>query len=213
MNQEVANLRINYSKSELLEKDLKENPIKQFYAWFEEAKNSSIIEPNAMVLSTVRENRPKSRVVLLKGFDEKGFVFYSNYNSDKGQQLAENPFATLNFFWDQLQRQVRIEGKVKRLSAEESDKYFWSRPVDSQIGAWVSQQSEILDGRDTLEATQLALNKKFASTEQIPRPPHWGGYLLSADLIEFWQGRPSRLHDRIRYRLIDSDWSFDRLSP
>ncbi|SOE23227.1 Pyridoxamine 5'-phosphate oxidase [Spirosomataceae bacterium TFI 002] len=213
MKSEVANLRINYSLNELLEGDIEKKPVDQFSRWFLEAKSSEIIEPNAMVLSTVSDNKPKSRVVLLKGFDERGFTFFTNYLSHKGQELAENPFASLTFFWDKLQRQVRIEGKIEKLSEQESDEYFESRPKGSQIGAWVSEQSQVILGREVLENKQKELDQKYDSNAKVPRPAHWGGYLLVVDTIEFWQGRPSRLHDRIRYRLIEGNWVIDRLSP
>ena len=209
----LASLRINYKKGELLEQNIGTEPFALFQLWLEDAKASEIKEPNAMVLSTIKEGKPSARVVLLKGFDINGFVFYTNYNSHKGSEMAKKPFASLTFFWDALERQVRIEGIIRKTSAKESDAYFHSRPRQSQIGAWVSEQSSVLSDREILEERNLALEAKFKETQIIPRPAHWGGYILEPTTIEFWQGRPSRLHDRIRYRLGKLDWERERLSP
>jgi len=209
----LASLRINYNKGELLEQNIGTEPFALFKLWMEDAQATEIKEPNAMVLSTVKEGKPSARVVLLKGFDENGFIFYTNYNSHKGLEMAAKPFAGLTFFWDDLERQVRIEGEIKKTSAKESDEYFHSRPRQSQIGAWVSIQSSVILNREILEENELALQAKFKDTEVIPRPTHWGGYTLEPTSIEFWQGRPSRLHDRIRYTLENNTWNRERLSP
>jgi pyridoxamine 5'-phosphate oxidase len=208
----IADIRKDYTLNGLDEKDINQDPIKQFKQWFDEAIESQIPEPNGMVMSTITpQGRPNSRVVLLKGLDERGFVFYSNYNSRKGSNIAQNAFVSLNFWWVELERQVRIEGRVTQVSAEESDVYFNSRPYGSKIGAWVSNQSEIIANRDILIQKQTDLEAQYPT--QVPRPPHWGGYRVVADRIEFWQGRSSRLHDRLCYQLIDNEWKIERLSP
>jgi pyridoxamine 5'-phosphate oxidase len=209
----LASLRINYNKGELLEQNIGKEPFALFQLWMEDAKKSEIKEPNAMVLSTIKEGKPSARVVLLKGFDSKGFIFYTNYNSHKGLEMAAEPFAGLTFFWDVLERQVRIEGKIRKIPAKESDEYFHSRPRESQIGAWVSIQSSILENREILDEAHQSFQAKFKETEIIPRPAHWGGYILEPTSIEFWQGRPSRLHDRIRYIIENNNWKRERLSP
>lgn len=207
----IADLRENYTKNELIEKNVIENPIEQFKIWFEDAIKSGIKEPNAMCLSTLKNDRPSSRIVLLKGIDE-GFVFFTNYESNKGIEISMNQFAALNFFWAELERQIRIEGFVEKVTEAESDEYFYSRPRGSQIGAWVSNQSKVIENRAILEEKLIEIEKKY-NNQPIPRPPHWGGYRLIADRIEFWQGRPSRLHDRILYSKIESNWRIERLSP
>lgn len=210
----LADLRKDYSLAGLLEKDLARDPFRQFEKWFQEAGAAKIHEHNAMTLSTAtRDGRPSSRTVLLKGLDGRGFVFYSNYESRKGRDLAENPHASLVFPWLALERQVIVEGSVSRLTREESEAYFHARPRASQLGAWVSQQSSIISGRAVLEDNLKALDKKYAGAE-VPLPPNWGGYRVNPETVEFWQGRRSRLHDRLRYRREKSgDWIVERLSP
>lgn len=210
---EISALRINYTKGELTENQISNDAFEQFNNWMSEAKNSAIREPNAMVLATVKDQKPSARVVLLKGLDTEGFVFYTNYASHKGSEMAETPYAALTFFWDILEKQVRIEGKVAKVSDAESDEYFWSRPKASQIGAWVSNQSTVIEGRKALEEKNDALTKKFEHMDVIPRPPHWGGYRVIPETIEFWQGRTSRLHDRILYTKEGDNWKIERLSP
>ena len=210
---ELAALRENYTKGSLDVKDVANTPIGQFQEWFDEAVAGQLLEPNAFLFSTVsHENKPSTRVLLLKGLDN-GFTFFTNYLSRKGTELAENPNACLTFFWAELERQVRIEGLIEKISGEESDAYFHSRPRASQIGAWVSNQSMVIGQREILEEREKHLIEKFGD-QPIPRPPHWGGYRLVPNYIEFWQGRPSRLHDRIAYTLLENgDWKIERLSP
>jgi pyridoxamine 5'-phosphate oxidase len=209
----VAKLRNNYLLNELSENIVSKNPYIQFSEWFKDALEAKLIEANAMVLSTIKEDRPSARVVLLKGFDENGFVFFTNYNSHKGQELAENNAACLTFFWDKLERQVRIEGFMEKVSEQDSNDYYWSRPRESQIGAWVSSQSEVISGRDILDDKLASYQNEFENLEVIPRPPHWGGYVLKVQSIEFWQGRPNRLHDRILFTQEGDNWKIERLSP
>jgi pyridoxamine 5'-phosphate oxidase len=214
MDQQIlANLRLNYTLNELSEKNVSQNPIIQFETWFNEALNSEVKEPNALVLSTIHNGKPRSRVVLLKEFNEKGFVFFTNYHSAKGQEISLNSVGNMTFFWVDLERQIRIEGTIEKITAEESDAYFWSRPQSSQIGAWVSNQSEVINGRSVLEEKLAFYEDKFKSELQIPRPSHWGGYRLKPDFIEFWQGRTNRLHDRIAYTCDQENWKITRLSP
>jgi len=208
---DVASLRLNYLLNELVEENVLENPIKQFEKWFNEAVEAKVLEPNAMHLATISNGKPHGRIVLLKGFDENGFVFFTNYESNKGKEIAEVPFASLTFFWGAMERQVRIEGQIVKTSAEESDEYFQVRPRGSQIGAWVSKQSSVVS-REELEARQQELEAQYGDGF-IPRPPYWGGYRLIPEKIEFWQGRPSRLHDRILFTDIDGSWKIERLSP
>jgi pyridoxamine 5'-phosphate oxidase len=214
MTSSLADLRKNYSLGSLDAADVDRNPIRQFDAWFAQAVEAQLPEPNTMTLATVdSRGRPSARIVLIKGVDERGFVFFTNYESRKGRELAENPFASLLFYWIELERQVRIEGTVVKTSAEESDTYFHSRPLGSRIGAWASEQSQVIESRAALEAREKEISAQYG--EHPPRPPHWGGYRLIPDAIEFWQGRPSRLHDRLRYtRTSDNgDWQIARLSP
>ena len=214
MDTSVANLRQDYTKAGLREIDLATDPFKQFKTWFDQALNAQLPEPNAMTLATSTiEGKPSARMVLLKDFSDRGFVFYTNYLSHKGQELATNPQAALVFWWAQLERQVRIEGKVCQVSPQESDQYFHSRPINSQLGAWVSNQSQIVNSREVLEQRQEELIVQY-ERQIIPRPPHWGGFRVVPTEIEFWQGRPSRLHDRLLYRLQeDNKWLIERLSP
>ena len=209
----ISSIRKDYQLRSLSENDVDLNPIKQFSNWWDEALISKIDEVNAMTLSTITElGRPSARVVLLKGFDEDGFIFFTNYDSEKGIHLLKHPFASLVFFWKELERQVRVEGRCEKVSNKESDEYFQSRPRGSQLGAWASPQSRIIGGRELLEKNILSLERTYADTT-IPRPPHWGGFRVIPDKIEFWQGRSSRLHDRIRYTKSDGAWVIDRLAP
>jgi pyridoxamine 5'-phosphate oxidase len=210
----VAALRRDYALMSLSGSDVDADPIVQFTRWFEQALAGEITEPNAMTVATAtRDGIPSARMVLLKGFDERGFVFYTNYESQKGRELAENPVAALVFHWVELHRQVRVAGVVERVSAEESDAYFQSRPRGSRLGAWVSHQSAVLTGREELEVRLAALVAQYGEGE-IPLPPYWGGYRVIPASVEFWQGRPSRLHDRLRYsRQPDDSWRIERLSP
>jgi pyridoxamine 5'-phosphate oxidase len=210
----VAALRRDYALMSLNEGDVDADPIVQFTRWFEQALAGEIAEPNAMTVATAtRDGIPSARMVLLKGFDARGFVFYTNYESQKGQELAENPVAALVFHWVELHRQVRVAGAVERVSAEESDAYFQSRPRGSRLGAWVSHQSTVLTGREEIETRLAALTAQYGEGA-IPLPPYWGGYRVIPASVEFWQGRPSRLHDRLRYRRQpDGSWCIERLSP
>jgi pyridoxamine 5'-phosphate oxidase len=210
----INKLRHDFSKMTLDESMVDADPIKQFETWFRAAVESKVHEPNATVLSTVSaENRPSARVLLLRNFDEKGFVFYTNYNSRKGKDIEKNPYATLTFFWPELERQIRIEGKLEKQSAEESDLYFMSRPLSSRLGAWTSPQSEIIIDRKSLDEALEKITKHFEGKE-VTRPEWWGGYVLVPNRIEFWQGRESRLHDRIVYLKMDGgEWEISRLAP
>ncbi|MBC7971675.1 MAG: pyridoxamine 5'-phosphate oxidase [Verrucomicrobia bacterium] len=213
MTQSIADLRHNYTLQQLNEADVDPNPIKQFQRWFDQAIAAQLPEPNAMTLATAtRSGIPSARIVLLKGLDERGFVFYTNYESHKGQDLAENPQAALVFLWTVLERQVRLEGRVEKIAAAETDAYFQSRPLESRLGAWTSDQSRVISDRDVLEQRFAELKATYAD-EKVPRPPHWGGYRVMPHQIEFWQGRTSRLHDRLRYRLEQGNWLVERLAP
>jgi len=194
--------------------DLNPDPIKQFANWFTTAIETGIRDVNAMSLATAGQDaKPSVRIVLLKSFDEDGFVFFTNYESEKGKQLEANPYAALGFYWIELDRQIRISGKVDKTSREESQTYFHSRPVGSQLSAWASRQSAVLDGRRVLDARMEEMNERFAD-KRVPLPPHWGGYRLKPDNMEFWQGRSNRLHDRFRYtRQSDGSWLIERLAP
>lgn len=209
----IADLRKSYERAELSETDSHANPLLQFDQWLNEAIKTEVPEPNAMTLATVASNlRPSTRVVLIKGYDDRGIVWYTNYDSQKGVELAGNPFAALQFHWVELERVVRIEGRVEKVSAEESDAYFHTRPLDSRIGAWASPQSQVISGRTVLVANAARYGAQFML--QPPRPPHWGGYRLVPDQWQFWQGRRSRLHDRLRYtQQADGGWLRERLAP
>lgn len=210
----VQSLRQDYRAATLSESDVNKNPIDQFAKWFNEAVNSEVKEPNAMTLSTATVNgRPSARIMLLKSFDDKGFVFYTNFQSRKSQELAENPYAALTFFWLELERQVRIEGKLEKLSYEVAQEYFHVRPRKSQIGAYASPQSSEIPDKKFLENRRLEMEENFKNTAVIPMPEHWGGYLLKPDFIEFWQGGSGRLHDRIAYSLEADNWRIARLAP
>jgi len=208
----VSDLRQSYDKNVLLEENAAATPLEQFSLWFDEALAANVPEPNAMTLATVDSTgQPSARTVLIKGFDDQGFVFFTNYESRKGRDLQSNPRAALLFFWQALERQVRIEGVIEKVSTEESDAYFHSRPLGSRLGAWASEQSQPTT-RAALEAREQEFRDRYG--DQPPRPPHWGGYRLVPTVFEFWQGRPSRLHDRLRY-VPDAQggWVIDRLSP
>ena len=215
MTQNLADMRRDYTRDGLSEAQAPDEPFSLFHRWFGEAvKTEQLpVEPNAMTLATVdADGRPHCRVLLLKALDERGFTFFSNYDSAKGEQLAARPFAAMTFFWPSLERQVRIEGRVERVSAEESDAYFQVRPLGSRLGAWASPQSRIIADRGELERLLAETQERFLNT--APHcPEHWGGYRLLAERIEFWQGRPSRLHDRLNYRLADGNWQRERLAP
>ncbi len=206
-------MRVDYKKHKLEEEDVNKNPIFQFEKWFQDAKDANVHEPYAMTLATANKaGQPTARIVLMRKFDEKGFVFYTNYLSRKGNDILENPKAGLLFFWQDLERQVRIEGVLEKDTEQESDMYFQSRPHESKIGAWTSEQGKVIANRKVLEERFLEYSEKYPD-EFVPRPPHWGGYLLRPTAIEFWQGRPSRLHDRILFTLENSVWKMERLAP
>ena len=210
---DVAALRREYSAHGLHRRDLDPDPIKQFGVWFTAAVEAGIPEVNAVTLATVSpENHPTARVVLLKGYSHEGFVFYTNYGSEKGRHLAQNGYAALVLYWKELERQIRIEGTTRKVPLEESKRYFHSRPLGSQLGAWASHQSEVIDARRILEARLAEMEGRFAGKE-VPLPPNWGGYAVRPERIEFWQGRPNRLHDRFRYTRLGDNWQLDRLAP
>ncbi len=214
MKKAIADLRKEYSSQTLLEKDVEPNPVQQFQKWWDQALAAEILEPNAMTLATASaDGLPSARVVLIKDFDERGFVFFTNYNSYKAEQLEENPKACLVFHWKELERQVRIMGLVSKVPESESDKYFHSRPLGSRIGAWASPQSQVINNREWLEQ-EFEKQKNEFKNGSVPRPPHWGGFLVKPVIVEFWQGRYSRLHDRIQYTLEENGtWKIERLAP
>ncbi len=213
MEKDIADIRKDYKLRSLLEKDVDPDPIKQFRQWWNDATMSNVEEPNAMTLATsTKKGKPSARIVLLKGLNNNGFVFFTNYESRKGNDLKENPYAGLVFFWKELERQVRIEGSVKKLSEKESDEYFVLRPEQSRIGAWSSPQSQVIKSRVSLEEMFEKYTHLFTDGT-ILRPPHWGGYIVKPILVEFWQGRPNRLHDRLQYTLSNDEWKIERLAP
>jgi pyridoxamine 5'-phosphate oxidase len=214
MDKTLADLRKDYTLQDLSETAIDPNPVIQFKKWFEQALAAQIPEPNAMTLATATpDGKPSARMVLLKDFDEQGFVLFTNYNSHKGQELAANPQAALVFWWAELERQVRIVGTVEKISPQQSDSYFEMRPPNSRLGAWASNQSQVIVSREVLEQ-QLEEFQRQYENQEVPRPPHWGGYRVIPTEIEFWQGRPSRLHDRLLYtRWDNSSWKIERLSP
>jgi len=209
----LSDMRKDYGMAGLLEKDLAKNPFRQFERWFQEAEAAKITEPNAMTLATVgRDGRPSARTVLLKACDGRGFVFYTNYESRKGREIDGNPHVTLLFPWIAMERQVIVEGEVARATREEAEAYFHSRPRASQLGAWASPQSTAIAGRPVIEESFRVVEKKYEGRE-VPLPPHWGGFRVTPGTVEFWQGRRSRLHDRLRFRRDGGDWVIERLAP
>jgi pyridoxamine 5'-phosphate oxidase len=210
----IAEIRKEYSRATLDQTEVNKNPIVQFEKWFDEAIKSKALEPNAMTLSTISDaGKPSARIVLLKGVESNRFLFYTNYQSQKGKELDANPACALTFFWPELERQARIEGVCTRVDEATSDTYFKSRPRGSQLGAWASPQSTLIKNRELLEARVKELEKRFEGKEMLPKPKQWGGYAVEPLEIEFWQGRPSRLHDRIVYYKTDGNWTIHRLAP
>ena len=210
---QIADLRKDYTLRGLNEADLADDPFSQFQAWFDTAVQAKLPEPNAMTLATATpDGRPSARIVLLKGVDARGFVFYTNFESQKGKALLANPYAALVFLWDELERQVRIEGAVEPVADAEADAYFASRPWGSRVGAWASAQSSVLPSRAVIDQRYAALAAEYEGRD-VPRPPHWGGFRVLPQMVEFWQGRSSRLHDRLRYSRAGAEWVVERLSP
>lgn len=208
----ITSHRKDYAKHTLSETSVNKNPVKQFMNWLHEASDNGVPEPHAFTFSTAdKKGKPSARILLLRDVGDKGFSFFTNYKSRKGQELEENPFGAMTFFWQQQERQVRIEGKVVQLDKKLSDEYFNSRPLSSRIGAWASPQSEVISGREMLDKRYAGFGSRFGT--HVPRPPHWGGYILKPTLFEFWQGRPNRLHDRILYTLVKNNWCIQRLAP
>ena len=213
MTKNLASIRKEYSLKQLDEKDVKRDPFDQFKEWFDDAVNAEVNEPNAMMLATsTSDGKPSARMVLLKGFDKESLTFFTNFNSRKASLLDSNPYAALVFFWPELERQIRIEGMVEKVSEKESNEYFNSRPEGSRIGAWASPQSQVIPNREFLELLYTEIETKFKGKE-IPRPERWGGFRVIPSLFEFWQGRPNRLHDRIQYSKADNNWIIERLAP
>jgi pyridoxamine 5'-phosphate oxidase len=214
IDKSIADLRKDYTLKDLNEKEIDKNPFIQFKIWFNQSVAAQLPEPNAMTLATCTpDGKPSARMVLLKDIDERGFVLFTNYKSQKGQEISVNPQAALVFWWAELERQVRIVGTVEKISSAQSDSYFEVRPPFSRLGAWASNQSEVIANRDVLEAQLIEFQRQYENQE-VPRPPHWGGFRVIAQEIEFWQGRSSRLHDRLRYTLVDNgNWKIERLSP
>jgi pyridoxamine 5'-phosphate oxidase len=210
---DIAALRQEYALASLSESDVDPDPIHQFERWFADAVSARVLEPNAMTLATAsRDGVPSARIVLLKGVDQRGFVFFTDYRSRKGAELTENPLAALAFLWKEIERQVRISGAVTRVSAAESESYYRSRPLGSRLGAWASHQSAVIPDRTVLEEELRKVTERYPDGN-VPLPSHWGGFRIVPDEVEFWQGRPSRLHDRLRYTRADSGWTIERLSP
>ena len=211
-DKEIQNLRRQYSKSTLSASSVSKDPFKQFEKWFQDVLNSGFLEPNAMTLATAsKTGKPSARIVLLKGIHDNGFVFYTNYKSKKGKEIEENPYGSLLFYWDKLERQIRIEGIIEKVSQKESEEYFNTRPYKSRVGAWASRQSSVIESRSAIVKEFLKYMMKFKT--HVPLPDVWGGYRLLPETFEFWQGRPNRLHDRIRYNKNKTGWKIDRLAP